>query len=121
MPPVVYFEGAIASRTYFTPELMELKVKKATCNVFAIMFAMVVFPVPGGPHRIIDGIFPCSMAVLRILPRPARCSCPTRSSRVRGRIRSARGADEFIVQITENGSPSALSPSLCFGRGLELG
>jgi hypothetical protein len=62
---------------------------------------MVVLPVPGGPQRIMEGILPFSMAVRRMLPLPARCSCPTSSSRVCGRIRSARGAEEFICQSKE--------------------
>src|SRR5690348_6002622 len=62
---------------------------------------MVVLPVPGGPHRIIEGILPFSMAVRNTLPLPVRCSCPTKSSNVCGRIRSANGAEKFIVQIKE--------------------
>src|SRR5689334_20504359 len=57
---------------------------------------MVVFPVPGGPHRIIEGTFPCSIAVLRMLPLPVRCSCPASASSVVGRSRSANGVDSII-------------------------
>jgi hypothetical protein len=41
------------------------------------------------------------MAVRNTLSLPVRCSCPTKSSSVCGRIRSANGAEEFIVQIKE--------------------
>src|SRR3954469_23512667 len=66
-----------------------------------MILAIVVLPVPGGPQRIMEGILPCSIAVRRMLPLPVRCSWPTRSSSVRGRIRSASGVAAFIVQITE--------------------
>src|ERR1700752_4052271 len=52
---------------------------------------MVVLPLPGGPHRIIDDR-PRAMAMRRIGPSgPSRWSCPTTSARVLGRSRSARG------------------------------
>jgi hypothetical protein len=41
------------------------------------------------------------MAVRKILPLPVRCCCPTKSSSVCGRIRSAKGVAAFIIQITE--------------------
>ena len=65
------------------------------------MFAIVVLPVPGGPHNIIDGILPCSIAVRKILFLPVKCTCPTSSSSEEGRMRSASGAKEFIGQISE--------------------
>ena len=61
---------------------------------------MVVFPVPGGPYKIMDGILPYSIAIRRILLLPVKCICPTNSSRDEGRIRSASGV-EFIGQISE--------------------
>ena len=66
-----------------------------------MMLAIVVLPVPGGPHKIMEGIFPFSMDLRNTLPAPVRCSCPTKSFKVCGRIRSANGAEEFIVQINE--------------------
>src|SRR5690349_931323 len=60
-----------------------------------MILAMVVLPTPGGPHRIIDGMFPDWMA-LRMTPfLPVRCSCPMSSSSFEGLIRSARGGCEF--------------------------
>src|SRR4051812_24900226 len=51
----------------------------------------VVLPEPGGPQKTIDLMLPVSMADLRAFPEARRCSCPTNSSRVRGRIRAASG------------------------------
>jgi hypothetical protein len=67
-------------------------------NEWAIILAMVVLPVPGGPHKIRDGIFPPSMAVRRMLPLSARCSWPTKSSRVCGLSRSANGMALFTME-----------------------
>src|ERR1700733_1391891 len=57
-----------------------------------MIFASVVFPVPGGPQKIIDVESSFSMASRNGFPGPSRCSCPTNSSSVRGRILSASGA-----------------------------
>src|SRR4051812_1141212 len=70
---------------------------------------MVVFPTPGGPHKIIEGNLPFSMAVRRILPFPVRCSCPTNSSSVVGRRRSANG--ELMTKVTKK-------PPHCFQSNL---
>ena len=61
-------------------------------------FAMVVLPTPGGPHNIMEGIFPFSTAVLRILPLPVRWFCPINWSIVFGRNRSASGI-LFIINL----------------------
>ena len=54
--------------------------------------AMLVFPVPGGPHRIIEASLPAA-TILPIAPSgPVRCSWPTTSSSDFGRNRSASGA-----------------------------
>lgn len=50
--------------------------------------AMEVFPVPGGPQRTIEGRRSLSMAERSKELGPRRWSCPTTSSRVRGRMRS---------------------------------
>ena len=53
---------------------------------------MLVFPVPGGHHRIIEARRPAA-TILPIAPSgPVRCSCPTTSSSDLGRSRSASGA-----------------------------
>src|SRR5436190_22791799 len=56
-----------------------------------MILAMVVLPTPGGPHKIIDGTTPWSIALRNILPFPVRCSCPVRSLREAGLSRSASG------------------------------
>ena len=40
------------------------------------IFARVVFPVPGGPQRIIEETWPLSAMRLSGMPSPVRCSCP---------------------------------------------
>src|SRR5690242_7862547 len=53
--------------------------------------ARLVLPVPGGPHRSVELRWPRA-TLRRSGPRsPTRCSWPTNSARVRGRIRAARG------------------------------
>ena len=55
--------------------------------------AKVVLPTPGGPHKIMEAGRPASI-ILRIMPfGPTRWSCPTYSSSVLGRKRSAKGFD----------------------------
>ena len=54
--------------------------------------ASVVLPEPGGPQRMIDDISSRVTASRMNAPSPTRCSCPTNSSSVSGRMRSASGA-----------------------------
>jgi hypothetical protein len=56
----------------------------------------VVFPTPGGPHNIIEGIIPESNARRKDASTDKICSCPMYSSKVFGRIRSARGAEIIL-------------------------
>ena len=51
----------------------------------------MVFPLPGGPQKIIEPGTPRSIASRSGLPGASRCSCPTNSSSVRGRMRAASG------------------------------
>src|ERR1700689_3871355 len=57
----------------------------------AMIFASVVLPVPGGPQKMSEPVSSRSTWVRSGLPEPIRCSCPTYSSSVRGRMRSASG------------------------------
>ena len=68
--------------------------------VAAISRASVVLPEPGGPQKISDGTRSESIARRRNPPSPTTAACPTTSSRLRGRIRSASGAPA-------GGSPAA--------------
>ena len=54
--------------------------------------ARVVLPQPGGPHSRIDGRESSSSSSRKGPRVPSRSSCPTTSARVRGRMRSAKGA-----------------------------
>jgi hypothetical protein len=69
------------------------------------MLAKVVFPTPGGPQKIMDGITPDSMALRSTAVFPMRCSWPMYSSSELGRKRSANGVDiggESIVEMQIN-------------------
>ena len=52
---------------------------------------MVVLPTPGGPHKIIDGKFPDSMATRKDFPSPKICFCPAISLTDLGLKYSAKG------------------------------
>ena len=58
----------------------------------AIIWASEVLPVPAGPNRMTELRESLSMAVRSQLPSPTAACCPTNSSRLRGRMRTARGA-----------------------------
>ena len=70
---------------------------KLSPNASAIKRASVVLPTPGGPHRIIECGRPDSNATRSGLPGPSKCGCPTTSSIVRGRMRSASGTPVAVV------------------------
>jgi hypothetical protein len=53
--------------------------------------ARVVLPQPGGPHKIIEWTCPPSMARRSAAPCVSKRFCPTMSSSIRGRMRSASG------------------------------
>ncbi len=75
--------------------------------------AMLVLPVPGGPHRIIDDNLPA--ATMRpIAPSgPVRCSCPTTSSSPRGRSLSASGAFAAVAGWACSSSSSLNRSAIC--------
>jgi hypothetical protein len=80
-----------ASRISFTPANTAEIAMNSALKAFAMRRARVVFPTPGGPHRIIECGLPARSATLSGLPSPRRCRWPTTSSTVAGRNRSARG------------------------------
>src|SRR5699024_8244053 len=64
--------------------------RRSVC--WLISEAIVVLPVPGGPHnRIVSGCWPSTIC-RNGDPGSTRCSLPTSSSRLVGRIRTARGS-----------------------------
>ena len=89
--------------------------------VCAMILASVVFPTPGGPHKIIEVVSSVSNCSRSALPGPSKCSWPTNSSRVRGRMRSASGRwrKSEGVSLEYAGSPGSASNRLmaCF-RGM---
>ena len=84
---------SIAARTSFTPAATAETSTKRRSVCWLRMPAMVVLPVPGGPHSSRLRDWPPSMSWRNGEPGERSCSWPTSSSRVRGRIRTARGAD----------------------------
>ena len=75
-----------------TPDVTALTASKCASETPATNLATVVLPLPGGPHRMNDGILSASIAFRSARSGPRTCCCPTNSSKVRGRTRSAKGA-----------------------------
>ena len=73
------------------PDVTALNATKSAPASVASSRASVVLPVPGGPQKISECSAPLSIACRSGRPGPSRCSWPTNSSSVRGRIRSASG------------------------------
>src|SRR6266571_620522 len=59
-----------------------------------MMRASVVLPEPGGPQKTHELMSPRRISSPSAFPGPRRCSWPRNSSRVRGRMRAARGSAE---------------------------
>ena len=78
-------------RISFTPESTAEKLMKWDFVSRAMIRASVVFPDPGGPQKMTEKRRSSATARRRRLSAPRRWPCPTYSSRVRGRIRSASG------------------------------
>ena len=83
---------AEASRTSFTVAVTADSCSNAFDVVRAMSWAMVVFPVPGGPQRITDDNRSAWISARSGRPAPRRCSWPTTSSSEVGRRRAASGA-----------------------------
>jgi hypothetical protein len=79
-------------RTSFTPAVTADSSRKRRDVVRAMSIAIVVLPVPGGPHSTTDSGASPSTSRRSGAPRASRCAWPTTSSSVRGRIRTASGA-----------------------------
>src|SRR5690606_38606562 len=95
--PFCFLASSIISLTSLTPALIALRLKKGRSKLFAIMFESVVFPDPGGPQNIMEGILPELMICLRTPPSPARCFCPARDPMSEGRILSDNGVLEMLI------------------------
>ena len=96
--------SAITALMSLMPESTALKAMKRARVMVAMRRAIVVFPVPGGPQRMIDCSASRSIAPRSGCPGASSSCCPTSSSNVRGRIRSASGAPgaEGSVAVDSN-------------------
>src|SRR5919106_3907104 len=79
-------------RASATPEDTAESCTSSAPTAWARRCASVVFPVPAGPHRTMEGRCPDSTRAERAFPGSRRCCCPTTSSNERGRIRAASGS-----------------------------
>ena len=59
------FAFSMISLTSFTPEFIALNAKNGRLEAIAIILASVVFPIPGVPQKIKEGIVPCSMCLVK--------------------------------------------------------
>ncbi len=92
---------SMAARTSLTPaETAETSTKRRSVCWLRIE-AIVVLPVPGGPHSSSDNERWSSISWCSGEPGSRSCDCPTSSSRVRGRIRTASGAEACEVAARE--------------------
>ena len=85
--------GVFGIATFFVTVasvVTELGIKTALVRR-AMISARLLFPEPGGPWKIQEGIWSRSMAVRSEDPGASSRACPTISSSVRGRIRAAKG------------------------------
>ena len=88
---------SMAARTSLTPaDTAETSTNRRSVCWLTIE-AIVVFPVPGGPHSSSDIDWSPSISRRSGAPAARSCSWPTSSSRVRGRIRTASGADACVL------------------------
>ena len=103
---------AITSRTWAThggQERRQLANRRPATPATSI--ASAVLPVPGGPYSSIEDTPPPSTSRRNGAPGPSRARCPTTSSRVRGRIRTASGArmsttsDGALIGASRESSP----------------
>ena len=94
IPPVSSLRSAAEisrRRSDTVPPMAETSTNVALV-VSATTCAMEVLPVPAGPNRITELSVSDSMALRSQLPSPTASACPTTSSSVRGRMRTASGA-----------------------------
>ena len=84
----------ITSLTSFTPDEIADNSTNFRLEALAIIWAIVVFPLPGGPHNKILTAADLSPSKSRLSGEPTlrTFDCPTSSDAFRGRIRTASGA-----------------------------
>ena len=92
--------ASIAARTSFTPaETADTSTKRRSVCWLRIA-AIVVLPVPGGPHSSSDMDWSPSTSWRSGEPGARSWSWPTSSSSVRGRIRTASGAAACAAELS---------------------
>ena len=104
--------SSITKRTSFT----EADTADSVMNSFSVWLAInrakVVFPHPGGPHKMMEVSRSASIRVLSGAPTPINSSWPTRSSSRRGRSRAASGALRFIISSAADSNRSLTATNL---------
>ena len=85
--PPRFTADAITRRRSATLLSTPLRRSKREAVALAMISASVVFPVPGGPKRMIEEIRSASIARRSNFPAPRMCPCPAYSPSERGRIR----------------------------------
>ena len=93
--------ASIAARTSLTPAATAETSTNRRLVCWLRIEAMVVLPVPGGPHSSSDIDWSPSISWRSGEPAARSCCCPTSSSSVRGRIRTASGAEACVLAPSE--------------------
>ena len=88
--PLILASSMTICNSFFV-SVAAFNVRKAYFVVPAMALAILVFPIPGGPYKIIEES--CLAAIIRaiIFPGATKCCCPTTSSKQVGLIRNANG------------------------------
>ena len=102
---------ATVSLTSFTPAETADRPTNARLVAPAMRRAKVVLPVPGGPQSTAELSRSASMSARRGRPGASRCSCPTISSRLCGRIRAASGPSVARRRSSAAWKRSAVKPA----------
>ena len=115
------FSAALISRrrSDTVPPMADTSTKVAlVCS--AMTCASEVFPVPAGPKRMTELKLSPSMAPRNQLPGPTASVCPTTSSSVRGRMRTASGATSarrsFSIAVNKVSMPRIISCERLFAQ-----
>ena len=103
--------ASMAARTSLTPADTADTSTKCRSVCWLRIAAIVVFPVPGGPHSSSDIGWSPSISWRSGEPGARSCSWPTSSSSVRGRIRTARGADACVLPASDPPAAFGAAPS----------
>src|SRR3954447_2156888 len=103
--------ASIAARTSLTPaETVETSTNRRSVWLLRIA-AIVVLPVPGGPHRSSDMDWSPSTSWRSGAPGARSWTCPTSSSSVRGRIRTASGVAAWAAELSAPPPPAPDVPA----------